>query len=115
MSGHAAAAATPTSGGTTSAEATGQTERLIRIAWTVLKNTGYPMGGSKVRRLVRTFEARVAGNGWSFFDYFANSIQLDAEHRRQLLNRPEVRRVISYADPTGETAVNRVMRQRGQW
>jgi hypothetical protein len=101
-----------TSGGTTCAEAKSQTERLIRIARNVLDAAGYPMGQNKVSRIVRTFEARVAGNGWSFFDYFANSIQLDAQRRRELLARPDIARVICYADPTGETAVSRVMRQR---
>jgi hypothetical protein len=114
MSHQAATAATQTSGGTTSAEAESQVERLVRIAHSVLDATGYAMGSSKVRRIVRTFEARVAGNGWSFFDYFANSIQLDAARRRELLNRPDIARVICYADPTGEMAVANVLREGGQ-
>lgn len=91
---------------------TGQTETedLARIAHTVIDNCGIGMSRSKISRIVRTFEARVAGNGWSFFDFLANTIQLDAEKRRQLLNNPDVMRVIAYADPTGETAVNNVLR-----
>lgn len=100
---------TITSGGTTGAEGT---ERLIRAAHVILDNCGVTLGPRKVHRIVRTFEARVAHNGWSFFDFLATSIQLDAARRVQLLNNPDVQRVIAYADPTGETAVRNVMRAR---
>ena len=94
-------------GGTTGAEGT---ERLIRAAHVILDNCGVVLGPRKVHRIVRTFESRVAHKGWSFFDFLATSIQLDAERRVQLLNNPDVQRVIAYADPTGETAVRNVMR-----
>ena len=95
-----------------SAEANSQTDtdQLLRAAHLVLTNCGISMSHSKVCRLVHTFEHRVAGNGWSFFDYLANRIQLNAEKRRQLLHNPDVMRVIAYADPTGEQAVNNVLR-----
>lgn len=98
------------SGGSTSAAAKSQTDDLVRVARELLNVAGYPMGQSKVSRIVRTFESKVAGNGWSFVDYFANKIQMDADQRRALLARPEIARVIGYADPTGETAVANVMR-----
>lgn len=98
------------SGGTSSPRPTGQTDHLIRVAHVVLDNVGHAMSPSKVSRLVRRFEYQVAGNGWSFFDYLANSIALDAEQRRRALADPEVARVIAYADTTGETAVRNVMR-----
>jgi hypothetical protein len=101
---------TSASGGTTRAEAKGQTEKLIRAAHAILDGCGYEMGPNKVARIVRTFEKRVAGNGWSFFDFLANTVQLDADKRRHLLNDPDVMRVVSYADPTVETAVSNVMR-----
>jgi hypothetical protein len=108
------ATSTSASGETRAPRPEGQTtaEDLARIAHAVLDNCGLDMSRSKVSRLIRTFQARVAGNGWSFFDFLANSIQLDAEHRRQLLHTPDVARVISYADPTGETAVRNVLRHR---
>ena len=99
-----------TSGGTTSAEAEGQTERYIRAAHAILDGCGYHMGSSKVRRLVHRFEATVARNGWALFDFLANAVLMDAEARRQALLDPDVSRAISYADPTGETAVANVMR-----
>ena len=95
------------SGGNTSAEA------RIRAAHAVLDHCGYPMSPSKVMRLVRTFESRVAANGFSFFDFFANAIQLDAARRRAMLADPDLALVISYADPTGEAAVRNVMRPGG--
>ena len=38
-------------------------ERLNRVANAVLDDSGYAMGRSKVRRLIREFTARVEGNG----------------------------------------------------
>lgn len=107
-----ALAGTFTSGGKTSAEATGQTERNLASAHAILDGCGYPMGSSKVRRIVRRFEVAAAPNGWALFDYIATAIQLDADQRRTALAMPDVARAISYADPTGETAVGNVMRQR---
>lgn len=81
-------------------------------AHTVLANVGCAMGARKVNHLIQTFEARVQGNGFAFFDFLANSMRLDAETRRRALANPDVQRVIAYADPTGETAVANVMRGR---
>lgn len=108
-----AATAAPDIRRNTSAEAKGQTEHLIRIAHVVLANVGYQMAAHRVTKRVRQFEREVAGNGWSFLDYLATSIAIDAERRVQLLNNPDVQRVIAYADPTGETAVGNVKRERG--
>lgn len=89
-------------------------DRLIVAAQTVLMNCGVAMGPRRVNRMVQQFEARVERNGFAFFDFLANSVQLDAETRRRALANPDVQRVIAYADPTGETAVNNVMRGRRQ-
>jgi hypothetical protein len=96
--------ATPTSGGTTSAET------LIKHARKLLANCGIPMSQSKVSRLVRTFKHRVEANGYPFEAFLVNSVELTAQQRRQALANPEIARVIAYADPTGEAAVNNVMR-----
>lgn len=106
-------AATSTSGGTTCAEAKGQTERLIDAAHAILDGCGYHLGPNKVVRLVRRFEARIARNGWEFFDFLANAVLMDADTRRRALLDPDIARAISYADPTGEHAVNVVLRERG--
>jgi hypothetical protein len=100
--------ATPTTGETRAPS----TERLIRAAHDILNGCGYEMSAPKVSRLVRRYEATVHRNGWSLFDYLATAVSLDAEQRRRALLNPDVARAIAYADPTGETAVNRVMRER---
>ena len=69
------------------------------------------MGTQRVTRLVRQFQSRVERNGFAFFDFLANSVQLDSATRRRALADPDIQRVISYMDPTGETAVRNVMKE----
>jgi hypothetical protein len=66
------------------------------------------MGQSKVSRLVRTFKHEVEGNGFEFAAYVANAVAVHEDHRRTIA--AHLVRVITYADPTGETAVANVMR-----
>jgi hypothetical protein len=100
------------SGGTTSAEANSQTQQAISAAHVILANVGIRMSPSKVSRLVRQFEARVMRNGWTFFEFLGNAAQLSEDQRRRALCDPELARVISYLDTTGETAARNVDRQR---
>lgn len=88
-------------------------DRLIKAAHAVLDSCGIEARPSKVRRLVQTFERRVSGNGFDFFHFLANQVQLSAAARRRALSDPDVAKAISWADPTGETAVNNVVRERG--
>ena len=71
------------------------------------------MGPSKIHRMCCRFVNRVQGNGFDFFDFLANQLELTAEQRRAALADPETQRVIAYSDPTGESAVNNVMRRQG--
>ena len=87
-------------------------EDMIRAAQVILTNCGVEMRPQRVTRLVRQFKARVEGNGFAFFDFLANAVRLNAEQRRAALANPDIQRVISYADPTGEMAVANVMRGR---
>lgn len=105
----------PTSGGSTSAEASGQTEEAIRITHAILANCGLEMAPSKVSRIVRRYEHRISGSGtFTFIDYLTSQVQVSSEQRRQILNDPEVRRIFRYRDdPTGEDAVRHVLRERG--
>jgi hypothetical protein len=98
-----------TDGGSTSAASHGQIEDAIRATHRILANCGITISPSKVSRLVRRYDARVQQNGWTFIDFLATSVQLSAAQRRQALNDPEMERVISYRDPTGERAVRNVM------
>jgi hypothetical protein len=99
--------ATRTTGGDTSAET------LIKHAHKLLCACGIQMSPSKVSRLVREYRHRVERNGFPFEAFLVNSVQLTAQQRRQPLANPDIARVIAYADPTGETAVNNVMRVAG--
>ncbi|WP_231969251.1 hypothetical protein [Mycobacterium sp. E735] len=101
----------PQSGGTTSAEARSQTQHAIRATHAILANLGVEMSPSRVSRIVRQYEARVMHNGWTFLDFLTNKLQLSAQQRRRMLADPEMARVTAYLDPTGETAVNHVLRQ----
>jgi hypothetical protein len=74
----------------------------------VLANCGYPVGQSKVGRLVHRFER--GGHGYDFAGFIASS--LVASGQRRALVADELRRVVSYSDPTGESAVRHVLRGR---
>jgi hypothetical protein len=89
------------------------TENLIRAAHLVLDNCGMTMSPSKVSRLVRDYRRHVAPNGYPFFSFLATAVQLSDEQKRVALMNPEIARAVSYADPTGETAVNNVLRRGG--
>jgi hypothetical protein len=69
------------------------------------------MSATKVQRLVSTFERRVQSNGFSFFEFIANSVAMSAGQRRAALLNPDIAKAISYTDLTGESAVNNVMRR----
>ena len=56
---------------------------------------------------------RSRASGFTFFDFLANTVQLDADQRRRARMDPEMASVIEYADRTGESAVNNVIRERG--
>lgn len=85
----------------------GSTEELVRATHGVLDHYGVGISPSKVSRLVRTYQRTVAGNGVEFGDWIANNVLLLAAQRHLVAD--ELRRVISYADPTGETAVRNVL------
>jgi hypothetical protein len=91
------------------AKATSQTQQRINAVHAVLDNCGYIMSPSKVSRMVRQFEHQAERNGWNLLDFLANKVALTEEQRRQVLADPDVALVISYADPTGESAVRNVM------
>ncbi|VBA62113.1 hypothetical protein [Mycobacterium attenuatum] len=87
---------------------------MVKAAHLVLDNCGIKMSPSKVSRLVRDYQHQVAMNGFSFFDFFVNSVQLSEQQKRTAMLNPDIARAISYSDPTGETAIRNVLRnQRG--
>jgi hypothetical protein len=86
-------------------------EELIRDTQTVLANCGISMSPSKVSRLVRAYKHRVERNGFSFAAYIVNNIAIHTAQRQAIIDA--LVKVISYADPTGETAASNVDRGRG--
>lgn len=88
-------------------------EELIDQVSIVFANAGIRMNQSKVSRLVRGFKHRIEPNGFAFVDYLVNSLALTVMQRRHVAD--ELVKVIAYADPVGEEAVRRVMRERNQF
>ncbi|MCV7176766.1 hypothetical protein [Mycolicibacterium sphagni] len=86
------------------------TETLIKHAHKLLTNCGICMSPAKVSRLVREFKHRVERNGFPFEAFLVNSVDMTNQQRLNALADPEIARVISYLDPTGELAVMKVLR-----
>lgn len=83
---------------------------LAHAAALILQNCGIQFGTRKIFRLVDSFVERAPNaGGHVFFQYIANAVQLSAGQRQAALINSDIARAISYADPTGETAVNNVM------
>ncbi|MGE2733799.1 hypothetical protein [Mycolicibacterium vaccae] len=64
---------------------------------------------AKTARLVRKFGHRLRRADLTFDEFVA----LTPQRQRAALGDPDLLRVIAYIDRTGETAVNRVLRERG--
>jgi len=85
---------------------------LIRAARLILDNCGIDFGNRKIFRLVDQFVERAPnGTGHTFFLFLTNAVQMTAAQQRIALANPDIARVIAYSDPTGESAVNNVLRQ----
>lgn len=87
-----------------------QLHLMTRAAHTALSECGVVVGPSKVARLVRKFGSALARNGVTFHEFLTSEVRLTAEQRHRLLGHPDWARAISYADPTGESAVNNVLK-----
>ncbi|MDI1289362.1 MAG: hypothetical protein PSX37_05340 [bacterium] len=85
-------------------------ETLLRDASFILDRCGVVRSPSWVRRTVRDYCDRVAHTGFPFGRWLLTRVQLNAEQRRRAEQDPAVAKILSYADPTGETAVANVMR-----
>jgi hypothetical protein len=73
-------------------------ESLIRAAHSLLDARGITAGNTKVTRAVRGYLGRVSGSVTPFEEWILSALHVDFA------------RVIAYADPTGESAVARVLR-----
>lgn len=107
-----------TSGSSTRAEATSQTQKRYEAACRLALSWNIGWSPMKVLKLVRRYEYAVESNGYTLFDFLVNAAKLteDQRHeaRAQALSDPDNLILLGYNDhPTGETAVNNVMRKRG--
>lgn len=105
-------ATTTTPGGSTPSRAGSHIELAIRAAHTALSNCGVVISPRKVNRIVRRFSANTKKHGWTFHEFLTDAANLTSAQRSQMLGDPDMARAIAYLDPTGEAAVNNVMRGR---
>lgn len=85
-------------------------ESLIRETHALLNHTAMRLSPSKVVRLCRDYVRKVADKGVPFGTFLANAVTLDASQRRAF---DVVYYRLSYADPTGESAVRNVVNAGG--
>lgn len=88
-------------------------ETLVRLAHHVLDTAGVRLSPSKVSKVARTYKHQVEPNGYPFLAYLVAAIQLTADQRQRVYDDPDTRKVIPWADPTGETAARHADRGRG--
>jgi isopentenyl diphosphate isomerase/L-lactate dehydrogenase-like FMN-dependent dehydrogenase len=79
----------------------------MAAAHTALSDCGVQMSYTKVRRMVQNYERRAQRYGFDFGRYL--DTQVASEMQRRVV-ADELRKVTAYLDPTGERAVNRVLR-----
>jgi len=85
-----------------------QRDRLIAAAHAVLSNCGVQMSWTKVRRTVQMYERQAQRYGFDFGRYLDTQVAMSEMQRRVVAD--ELRKVTAHVDPTGEAAVNRVLR-----
>lgn len=86
-------------------------QELACAARRLVDDSGIYLGQNRILRLALKFRAyQPQGDTPAFLRWFANEVNLNAEQRRRAARtNPAIARVISYSDPTGETAVNNVI------
>lgn len=87
-------------------------EDLIRESHDLLERCGLVRSATWVTRTVRIW-LRSPVVGMPFGNYLLARVQLNAQERRAIRNDPELRYLLSYADPTGEAAVRHVLATAG--
>lgn len=100
-------------GGSTPTRAGSHIEMAIRAAHKALIDSGVVISPRKVNRIVRSFANRARRSGVTFHEYLSEAANLTDAQRRNLAANPDYASSLAYLDRTGETAVNRVMRERG--
>ena len=88
-------------------------ESLIRDAHLLMDACGVVRSPSWISRTVRDYEASQFV-GLPFGMFLAGRLELNERNRRMLAEHADLRYLMSYADPTGETAARNVDRERGR-
>lgn len=83
-------------------------ESLIRGAHALLEVAGIHRSATWVTRTVRAY-LRSPAAGLPFGQVLAAELELSAKQRAAMAARSELRYLLEYSDPTGETAVRNVM------
>ncbi len=86
-------------------------ESLTRDAHRLLDACGVARSPKWVQRVVRDY-CSASASGLPFGMYLANRVELNAQQRQAVLDRSDLRYLLEYADPTGETAVRQVLREK---
>ena len=100
-------------GGSTPTRAGSHIELTIIAAHKALLDSGVQISPRKVNRIDRGIARLARRNKVTFHEYLSSEAELTDRQRRALASHPDLAGCIAYLDPTGETAVNRVMRKRG--
>jgi hypothetical protein len=86
-------------------------DKLVAQTCVALDRLGVNISPPKVHRLVHRYIERVASTGYGFAEWIANGVALHAEHERAIAWG--LRNEFGVKDPTGQTAVRNVTRERG--
>lgn len=92
------------------AEASSQASAFTNDAIRLLDACGLAVRANWISRTVRDYLRHSQWHGIPFGAYLLARVQLNAEQRRRAMTDPELANLLSYSDPTGETAVRNVMR-----
>lgn len=83
-------------------------EALLRVAATLLQAAGVERSPSWLSRTVRAYLASPVDT-MPFGAYLVARVDLNEQQRRRLAERADLRYLLSYRDPTGETAVHNLL------
>jgi len=89
-----------------------QQDSLFTEASMILSAVGIDRSASWLTRTIHDFR-RSAIEGMPFGVYLVARVGLNEQQRRAIAERADLRYILSYADPTGETAVRNLMRRGG--
>ena len=89
------------------------TDQLVHAGRVIVDHFHISFTTSRLLRLAIKFKERAPqGDKTLFFGFLASAIDLSETQKRAALSSPDIMRVLGYADPTGEQAVNNVLRER---